>query len=496
MSIPILVVTPSEHFGTVIRRTLSDAGDYEIMLAASGRQAVVCAGNRSFALAIIDADPVGVTLTTLANALRALEPDLGLIFLAAKEVVDAAPPPLIGPADYLPKPFTGQDLIALTSQHTRAPLEKARETAAPDASPAGHELPDWLHDQGRAAQHLIRLSLEASAQAALITRGNALWAYAGGLSQTAAEELARRVSRYAFLGNTGGLGVVPRRSGQGRLGDVARFVHLESTGQDLLLYATNLKPGLVLAMAFAPETPFGQIRMLAGRLARALAIDSERDPAKRSEAPVSLLEALPPPLASHSETGEHLLVALPLEEPPITVQPPTSESFDTQPPGESVASPVQDHEVLIPVPPRPAETAGQTLLPPPGLLDLCFAAALTPRMPQHHLTGELLTLLGDWMRQLCTAYGWRLEYISIRPVYLTWVCRVQAETAPGEMICHFRSQTSQRIFAAFPNLAAENPSGDFWAPGALLISSSTPPAADILNRYIEATRQQQGATGA
>ena len=51
------------------------------------------------------------------------------------------------------------------------------------------ELP-WLTDVNTAAQHLTRLTLESSSQAALIVRNNEVWAYAGELVQAAAQEVA------------------------------------------------------------------------------------------------------------------------------------------------------------------------------------------------------------------------------------------------------------------------------------------------------------------
>ena len=72
----------------------------------------------------------------------------------------------------------------------------------------------WLQDVTKAAQHLTRLTLESSAQAALITRGEHLWAYAGQLSQNAAKELAVTVTRH-WDGQKGS--------------DLLRFVRLEAT---------------------------------------------------------------------------------------------------------------------------------------------------------------------------------------------------------------------------------------------------------------------------
>ncbi len=120
----------------------------------------------------------------------------------------------------------------------------------------------------RAAQHLTRLTLESSAQAALITRGDSLWAYAGQLSQGAAKELAVAVTRH-WDGQKGS--------------DLLRFVRLEATKAEHMLYATRLADDVVLALVFDAETPFSTIRSQAGQLVNRL---STQNP-EVAEPPVS-----------------------------------------------------------------------------------------------------------------------------------------------------------------------------------------------------------------
>jgi REP element-mobilizing transposase RayT len=95
--------------------------------------------------------------------------------------------------------------------------------------------------------------------------------------------------------------------------------------------------------------------------------------------------------------------------------------------------------------------------------------------------------------QLCLAYGWRLEQIAIRPEYLQWITSVPPTTSPGYLMRILRQQTSERIFDAFSTLRKDNPSGDFWAPGYLIMSGSQLPPAQIVKEFIQQTRQQQGA---
>lgn len=128
-----------------------------------------------------------------------------------------------------------------------------------------------------------------------------------------------------------------------------------------------------------------------------------------------------------------------------------------------------------------------------AVYNLGYACVLVPRLPQHHLIGELATRLSEWMVHLCLAFDWRLEHLSVRPDYLQWVVSVSPDVAPAYVIQLIRQHASQRIFAEFPSLARENPSGDFWAPGYMVLSGLQPPAVPLMQEFVRQIRQRQGA---
>ena len=103
----------------------------------------------------------------------------------------------------------------------------------------------------------------------MITRRDNLWAYAGQLSQDAAKELAVTVTRH-WDGQKGS--------------DLLRFVRLEATKAEHMLYATRIADDVVLALVFDAETPFSTIRTQAGQLAHSLSITPIEE-AERAEAP-------------------------------------------------------------------------------------------------------------------------------------------------------------------------------------------------------------------
>jgi putative transposase len=373
------------------------------------------------------------------------------------------------------------------------PEDKAPETVnhshvSPDSPDQDENPPTWLMDVSRAAQYLTRLSLESAFQAALIVHAGKLWAYAGELSHPAAEELARLVDQYGT--NDSG-------------SDLMRFVKLQSAAGEYLLYATGLGWNMTLTLVLDVETPFSHIRMQASRLAKALTsppengMDSMNGPYTSDDAG-SAHDELPDldPLAGLPPLFDDV--------PPPTAVPPVSPRHSSP-----QAEPVQDSSDIPGSRLDAAQTAGlfdpvsdeasfpaDTDLPPAYLAfyRLNYACLLAPRLPDHHLTGDLAERLAEWAPQLCLAFGWRLLRFSIRPAYFQWIVDVPPATSPGALIRIVRQQTSHRLFQEFPHLKRDNPSGDFWAPGYLVMSSSQPLPVKVIQNFINLTRTRQGLT--
>lgn len=395
------------------------------------------------------------------------------------------------------------------------PNDPLNSKPQPGATSGGRgAAPAWLEDVTRAAQHLTRLSLETAAQAALIVRDASLWAYAGELPQSTAEELAQRATR--FYNHNGG-------------SDIARFVRLEGAHRgEYLMYATSLGGDMLLALVFDVSTPFTKIRSQAVRLARALASppgeeeaarleekqpreapQPEEDPAfervLRSMPP--LLENVPPPIISSQNA---LVDTQKREAPPpasgkagkLEGTGPKAEPGSRKPQAEpmpanrdiyTLVHPMEDNreggqsEAVYTETTRPAMDAAA-----PSWIALQLACVLIPRIPYHYITGELSASLPNWLAQLCLAYSWKLEYISVRPGYLQWIARVTPSTSPVRHLRVIRRGISRKIFNKFPELANDNPSGDFWAPGYMATASAQPVPGDLLNTYIQRTRRHQG----
>lgn len=532
MAKSLLIVTADTNFGQVLLHGLEQEG-YSTFTVKGKGEAVVRADEKNCSLAFLDLDLGYRAVLDISKGLRALRPDISLVLFADED----APPALdeIRPWTLMRKPYYLPDVLNMLNDDP-TPYSKSTQTSTRQVQTGTPALP-WLQDVTRAAQHLTRLTLESSAQAALITRGDHLWAYAGQLSQNAANELAVTVTRH-WDGQKGS--------------DLLRFVRLEATRAEHMLYATRIAEDVILALVFDAETPFSTIRSQASHLAQSLSIPTVEEEQK----PIAQQEPLP---ASYDAQTEYLdedandpdvrvpniadiLSNVPPPRPdPRMIPLPDEDVFATRPSPsrpysresspsirvdellvpnrnleETVEHVVEDLDATMPSKSRPrpetplrrpmpgeldetrphsiTEVAGRMMLEPvsPGLYNLTYACLLVPRFSSHYLTGDISDRVSEWLPQICIAFGWRLEYLAVRPEYVQWVVNVPPATSPGYLMRIMRQQTSEKIFLEFTRMKKENPSGDFWAPGYLIMGGTQPHPPQLVKDYIKQTRTRQG----
>lgn len=534
MPADMLIVTSSSALGDTIRSALEETKLYRIHVVNNKSSAIVRADEIGAPLAMLDLALGEDWVNEIGQALRTIRPGINLIILCE----DKGTPPSfdnLRPWILVRKPFRMSAFMTAISQ----PQTTSNTQSSTDDSLS------WLSDVSKAAQHLTRLTLESSAQAALITRNNDVWSYAGGLSPSAAKEVAQTVTRN-WDGQKGS--------------DLLRFIRLESTKAEHMLYATRLTADTVLALVFDAETPFSTIRSQASQLVGDLG--NERTGLHK---PVKSTSKQPADFPADLDDGESMDIApisniltdipTPNPEPPSTREfnlPRKKEKFDpnetrisvslsnasvfnreaspsvqlnhlvtteqTESPSMNAQAQTAYEEVDVTAPsqpkhrtqtpvakPQPGETdvtrespttdAARKLVVEPttaGLYHLTYACLLVPRFSSHYITGDLADHLSKWLPNICIAFGWRLEFLAVRPEYLQWVANVQPNTSPGYLMRIMRQQTSEKIFGEFNRFKKENPSGDFWAPGYLIMGGTQPHPAQLVRDYIRQTRQRQG----
>ncbi len=128
----------------------------------------------------------------------------------------------------------------------------------------------------------------------------------------------------------------------------------------------------------------------------------------------------------------------------------------------------------------------------PNPYDISYTCLIIPRFKSHYLVGDLAESLSGWMRQICIAFGWRMELLIIQPEYLQWILTVSPVISPARFIKIIRKQTSSRVLEEFPRIKKDNPSDDFWAPGYIAIPGIQPIYPEVVNMFIQQIRQKQG----
>jgi DNA-binding response OmpR family regulator/REP element-mobilizing transposase RayT len=220
--------------------------------------------------------------------------------------------------------------------------------------------------------------------------------------------------------------------------------------------------------------------------------------------PPATLESVPEPAPSAPVT----LATLP-EPPPSdgatekiihpVAQDPAAAVGATRPVINSYAAPTQRIAAPfagVPLPPAPSPEPWNRPdeLDAPGgdFASLTYTCVMLPRLPDIKLSGRLVNKLAEQLQHICLAYGWRLVNQVIRPDTFQWTVQVSAIVSPGSVARLVRQQTSQFIFDQFEQFSSLLPSGDFWAPGYLIISGAQAPETRLIGEYIRQTRKRQG----
>ena len=276
MKSTLLIVTPQASFGAFIRDGL-DPARFDAFFTSDFSDAIHYVHENNCPTVLLDTELEDVELSVMdiGFALRQIKPGIQFVLVvrAGLEVDTAS----LSPIATITKPIDLSDLSLLLERLTvPEPINDPMDSPMSDPKIPERSIDEssrlmWLTDVSKAAQQLTQLTLESSAQAAFITRQNELWAYAGQLSREAAQELTDSIQRYWDT------------EGES---DLLRFVRLQATEAQHMLYVRKLSENMTLALVFDAETPFSTIRSQAGKLVKNL-FESSYDEMGRAPAPVN-----------------------------------------------------------------------------------------------------------------------------------------------------------------------------------------------------------------
>lgn len=548
MTANILLVTPHFGFGQLLKKKLDGLGDYHTTLSSGMASALSLASRGIYNLAILDSACTDGSITLISTELRKLNPgihQLGVLHKGQKAT------PGIGNIDideWLLLPFTINELLVvikqvlagtaqsenngLSSTEQWTPKKNNVDKASKDIQLIENtDVPiRWRLTDTRVEALLEQQMIESGAQAALVIKDGKLWAYAGQFLQEAAVKLTDQVIGY--LGDRRSHDVVDSKSN-----DLIRYIQVESYPSESLLYATQLRTDIVIAIIFASDAQFFEIRsqvknivgvLMRENRAQALqygepqTIASRRGAGNRVES-MDYMGKEPPAKqdirGSNRETP--WLWAYTNEETFSTVQDRERSKRDrsdddlnrqeafAQTEGStgeqdgvqaqySESPPIEIQQAVYDGARRGFHTSlfeNFTQLSTMEWHIVNYACLLIPRMPRQKIIGSVRARLEHWIRDIAIASGWRLDYLTIRPEYFHWIASAPPNLAPLTILRQVESHTSKLIFQEFPHFALENPFQYFWAPGYVLASEFDPFTPAVIEGFTDHIRQAQGVPG-
>lgn len=257
----VLVMTPVRSFGELLQQALQETDLYRVTLVHEKQGLLSVLRGKSFPVLVLDMD-LEPDAGALLEAVDEASPQASLIVLRNKDGGGRELPPGCRVTRLLANRFYLPDLLealqAVSEELDAGPFTVPVSKSGRVSMPAGNHslLPTWMENPEQAALLLSRIPFNDPVQAAIILSNGQLWAFAGRLPHTAGDELAQIL--HIFW--------TPQSSS-----DLARYIHLDSTGEEHLLYATGLGGEAVLGLTLADETPFSTIRIQTRELVDRLA---------------------------------------------------------------------------------------------------------------------------------------------------------------------------------------------------------------------------------
>lgn len=442
----ILIADRDVAFAATLKQAIERSGLYQATVAGSAAIALDAQAAAPFDLAILDLGLEDLQGAELIRALRRQQPDLRII---------------VSPRD---PDFNPEELAALDIQGVlRRPVAFAELPALIAAalvrSPSPPARAARTEAVMRAARQLERLTLEAGAEAALLTETGELVAHTGQLPREEVEALAALVAEGW------------RENGGAPIGNEAqvRFVRLKPDGPDYLLYSAPVINNAVLSLVFHADTPLSVIRGQARRISERLRHAPE--PEVEVEQPIAGPSPVAPPVEAIEPGWEREVEALP------------------RPAERPRRAEVPPEERPAPAPPISADPFAEVRRAGHSVYNLSYALVWLPRFPTTQLVGDLAERLTELIWEIAHGYGWEVRHLEVQPEYVHVVIAAGPGDAAAAVVETFKRLTTETVFAEFPRLRQRHLAGQLWAEDYLALAGPAPLTPDQIHRYIAYARQ-------
>jgi REP element-mobilizing transposase RayT len=117
-----------------------------------------------------------------------------------------------------------------------------------------------------------------------------------------------------------------------------------------------------------------------------------------------------------------------------------------------------------------------------------YYCVLIPANPNQFLARDISDRLGFILPQIHMSRGWRVNSLSVRPLFMMWRIVLPAGICPAHAIKEIKLRTTSHLYTNFPELLKNNDEHDFWAPGYVILSGQKAPSNTLIREYIQRTR--------
>jgi len=258
----VLIIDADESFAALLKEGLEADREYQAVAYTDGIVALDAIRSGAYDLVILDLGIESLLPPALLREIRDCRPDVAILVIPIDgDVV----PQELAPFDIkgvLTKPFFLPELPARIAEALGRPAPMPRAPkAAPDSSirpSPSRALPRIRLPQydARVSDALQTLADALIAEAVLLTEGNTLTAFAGALSQTDADHLARTLLESG-----------PARSGAR---EQIQFGQSDLDHSERLFYSRQFAEGLVLSVIVRPDASLRIIRAQVRQTAQTL----------------------------------------------------------------------------------------------------------------------------------------------------------------------------------------------------------------------------------
>jgi REP element-mobilizing transposase RayT len=504
----ILVATPFSELGEIIKESLREAANIDHIQKISQAVSLIN-GHINYSQVILDKEFGELNLLNLGKALRLISPAIKIVVISK----DENPTDLdeIQPCTFLHKPLLLRDLeaalgITVTYDNFAGEIIDLEALDFENFGPIR-----WSSNPSLATRYLSRLIEKTYAQEALLIQNHEVWSFAGRLPEASVYELNNSINQ--CMAQDSNL-------------DLAKFITLETTQTQHALYASTILVGVILALVFDPDIPLGTVRKQTKEFANNLSILDGNDVPLKSlsngyadtmrkieeKKTLSGKELFPAPSffddgkfepiyptssvkkeinpfsANQTAPGLAKLIQDKQSKDDLRILYPSDES-DRSKDGSWVKENVaDDNENVFEI----DELSSLNEFIPDALYNLTYSCLLIPRFGSHQLTNEREKKISACIRNIHTSKGWRLELLKVQPEYLLWVSNFPPNITPSKHIDIIRKETSRLMFENYPTYKRENPSGDYWAPGYLIVGGKNAISDQLVSAFLTQNRKKHG----